>query len=82
MTYIPHRPISQDEALATSSTGERSTKARTSPRTISISGTCCASVRTPRSRLIGEMPFVFEPNRVPPMGPTGLVDPAKGPPSP
>jgi hypothetical protein len=28
------------------------------------------------------MPFVFEPNRVPPMGPTGLVDPAKGPPTP
>ena len=32
--------------------------------------------------LIGQMPFVFEPNRVPPMGPTGLVDPAKGTPSP
>lgn len=31
--------------------------------------------------IIGEMPFVFEPNSVPPMGPQGLVDPAKGPPT-
>ena len=31
--------------------------------------------------MLGQMPFVFEPNRVPPMGPTGLVDPAKGPPT-
>lgn len=30
---------------------------------------------------IGNMPFVFEPNAVPPMGPQGLVDPAKGPPT-
>ena len=31
--------------------------------------------------IIGEMPFVFEPNAVPPMGPQGMVDPATGPPS-
>ncbi len=31
--------------------------------------------------IIGEMPFVFQPNSVPPMGPQGMVDPAKGPPS-
>ena len=31
--------------------------------------------------IIGEMPFVFQPNSVPPMGPQGLVDPAKGPPT-
>jgi hypothetical protein len=31
--------------------------------------------------IIGQMPFVFQPNSVPPMGPQGMVDPAKGPPS-
>jgi hypothetical protein len=31
--------------------------------------------------IIGEMPFVFEPNSVPPTGPQGMIDPAKGPPS-
>ena len=30
----------------------------------------------------GEMPFVFNPNRVPPMNPVGMVDPAKGAPTP
>jgi hypothetical protein len=29
----------------------------------------------------GEMPFTFVPNRVPPMDPRGLVDPAKGAPT-
>jgi hypothetical protein len=30
---------------------------------------------------VGSMPFVFQPNSVPPIGPGGMIDPAKGPPS-